>query len=234
MTCEKCCAPGRIRTCRGVQSVCSARAFDQRINRSAPCIWVQRVALVCNAHRKRIATDEGRHPWAGTGTGHGDTYGGCRRGEDRAAGRPATSVPTCVGTRGRTFADKLSAEGWLADERRLIDRDEWTPPAVRDAGRLGRGRDGRATTGRGASLSATYGHAPARSTNRNGESRRGFPRPDSGAVDSPGDVRSAWRKGLSDPKAYNLLKMVLNTAVKDELLERNPCTEGIVTSKTRW
>lgn len=30
-----------------------------------------------------------------------------------------------------TFTAKVDAEGWLAAERRLIDRDEWTPPALR-------------------------------------------------------------------------------------------------------
>ena len=32
-----------------------------------------------------------------------------------------------------TFTQKTDAERWLADERRLIERDEWTPPAARTA-----------------------------------------------------------------------------------------------------
>ena len=32
-----------------------------------------------------------------------------------------------------TFTLKTDAERWLADERRLIERDEWTPPAARRA-----------------------------------------------------------------------------------------------------
>lgn len=32
-----------------------------------------------------------------------------------------------------TFTSKLDAEHWLADERRRIERDEWTPPAQRAA-----------------------------------------------------------------------------------------------------
>lgn len=30
-----------------------------------------------------------------------------------------------------TFETKMDAEGWLVDERRLIERDEWTPPTAR-------------------------------------------------------------------------------------------------------
>jgi integrase len=33
----------------------------------------------------------------------------------------------------RSFADRMAAEAWLAAERRLVDRGEWTSPAVRDA-----------------------------------------------------------------------------------------------------
>jgi integrase len=32
-----------------------------------------------------------------------------------------------------TYTSKLDAEGWLADERRRVERDEWTPPAQRAA-----------------------------------------------------------------------------------------------------
>jgi hypothetical protein len=32
-----------------------------------------------------------------------------------------------------TFTQKTDAEHWLADERRLIERDEWTSPAARTA-----------------------------------------------------------------------------------------------------
>jgi integrase len=33
----------------------------------------------------------------------------------------------------RTFGDRMAAEAWLAAEHKLIDRDEWTPPAQRQA-----------------------------------------------------------------------------------------------------
>jgi integrase len=33
----------------------------------------------------------------------------------------------------RTYTAKMDAEHWLASERRLIERDEWTPPAMRSA-----------------------------------------------------------------------------------------------------
>ncbi|MGE5697037.1 MAG: integrase, partial [Candidatus Sericytochromatia bacterium] len=32
-----------------------------------------------------------------------------------------------------TYSVKLAAEGWLADERRLIESYRWSPPATRDA-----------------------------------------------------------------------------------------------------
>ena len=32
-----------------------------------------------------------------------------------------------------TYGLKIDAEGWLADERRLIERNAWTPPAAREA-----------------------------------------------------------------------------------------------------
>src|SRR5699024_1202467 len=34
-----------------------------------------------------------------------------------------------------TFSAKMDAEHWLSSERRLIERDEWTPPAQRAAER---------------------------------------------------------------------------------------------------
>ena len=37
-----------------------------------------------------------------------------------------------------TFTLKTDAERWLADERRLIERDDWTPPAARSAEKVAR------------------------------------------------------------------------------------------------
>ena len=34
-----------------------------------------------------------------------------------------------------TFSARMDAERWLADERRLIENCDWTPPAVREATR---------------------------------------------------------------------------------------------------
>ena len=78
------------------------------------------------------------------------------------------------GTRhSRTFWTKMDAEAWLAAERWLIDRDEWTPPTMRKAAEEKRRREAefntvggyaerflaerglRATTGRIQSVSAT-------------------------------------------------------------------------------
>src|SRR5690606_37186220 len=45
--------------------------------------------------------------------------------------------PDCQ-THPRSFGDKLAAEAWLVEEKRLIDRYEWSPPKSRSsaAGRL--------------------------------------------------------------------------------------------------
>ncbi|MGB3229585.1 MAG: site-specific integrase [Mycobacterium sp.] len=39
----------------------------------------------------------------------------------------------------RTYTSKLDADGWLSDERRRIERDEWTPPAQRAAEKAAKG-----------------------------------------------------------------------------------------------
>jgi hypothetical protein len=39
-----------------------------------------------------------------------------------------------------TFTSRMDAEHWLASERRLIERDEWTPPALRAAATKSRGK----------------------------------------------------------------------------------------------
>jgi len=38
----------------------------------------------------------------------------------------------------KTFQARIDAEGWLAQERRLIETDRWIPPNVRDASRTSR------------------------------------------------------------------------------------------------
>ena len=58
-----------------------------------------------------------------------------RRVSATGGGRPTargTRCPTAPATRAR-FATKMDAEAWLAAERALIDRDEWTPPQARKA-----------------------------------------------------------------------------------------------------
>jgi hypothetical protein len=52
-----------------------------------------------------------------------------------------------AGRHERPFVDKMAAEAWLNDERILIDRNEWTPPKVREA--LARTRSLQAITLRG-------------------------------------------------------------------------------------
>src|SRR5674476_1554469 len=42
----------------------------------------------------------------------------------------------CVGP--KTFQARIDAEGWLAQERRLIETDRWIPPNLRNASRTSR------------------------------------------------------------------------------------------------
>ena len=39
-----------------------------------------------------------------------------------------------------TFTARMDAEHWLADERRLIEREEWTPPKLRAAAKHARSK----------------------------------------------------------------------------------------------
>ena len=127
-----------------------------------------------------------------------------------------------------TFTAKIDAEGWLADERRLVELHAWTPPAQRAAERLAGGvtvaeyaaawiaqrplkartRIGYESTLARHISSSPIGRLPLRSI-------------------TSAAVRS-WYASLGDAKptarahAYQLLHAVLATAVHDELLPSNP------------
>ncbi|GAB3244348.1 site-specific integrase [Nocardioides dilutus] len=137
------------------------------------------------------------------------------------------------GTRhSRNFRTKMDAEAWLAYERSLIDRDEWTPPRSRKVAEARREREQamntlqkfaeryvaerglRPTTVRGyEALLATrilpyFGAMPLRDVTLS-------------------EIK-AWRRSL-DPKtassnaaAYRLLRSILQAAEEEELIDRAP------------
>ncbi len=127
-----------------------------------------------------------------------------------------------------TFTAKIDAEGWLADERRLVEYHVWTPPAQREAERLA-----------GGVTLAEYAAAwieqrPLKARTRIGyESTLGRHITDTPLGRLPlrnvtkAAVR-AWYAGMDATKptarahAYQLLHAVLATAVHDELLSSNP------------
>jgi integrase len=127
-----------------------------------------------------------------------------------------------------TFSAKIDAEGWLTDERRLLESKEWLPLEARRPDSRRRGQD-----------LETY-------ANRWLEDRPLKPRtrehyrslldkqilPELGtmalATITPTVVRQ-WHAGLGKrtptltAHAYGLLRTILGTAVEDDLLKANPC-----------
>jgi integrase len=132
----------------------------------------------------------------------------------------------------RNFRTKMDAEAWLARERSLIDRDEWTPPKSRKVAEARREREQamstvqkfaeryvaerglRPTTVRGyEALLATrilpyFGAMPLRDVTLS-------------------EIKT-WRRSL-DPKtassnaaAYRLLRSILQAAEEEELIDRAP------------
>jgi integrase len=127
-----------------------------------------------------------------------------------------------------TFSTMMDAEGWLRDERKLIDQGEWTPPQSRAQARAMAGvtlaefaeawlpqRDLTPKT-----------HALYRDLLKSrilpalgGEPLRAL---------TPAQVR-VWWAGLGkdtptrNSHAYQLLKAIYNTALQDNLVTENPC-----------
>ena len=134
-----------------------------------------------------------------------------------------------------TFTSKADAEAWVALERRLIEWDEWSPPAQRKA------KQQHDDTQSLRTYATTW--LPERTAVRGlkpktvSEYQRYLDRlihPSLGELRlkdvTPATIR-AW-VGSLNPKmprmnehAYALLKAIFATAVQDELLDRNPCRE---------
>lgn len=125
---------------------------------------------------------------------------------------------------GRTFATQTDAEVWLSLTEADIVRGSWFDP---DAGRMPLGDYAKRW------VVERPGLSPRTVTLYDGFVRLHIV-PELGRYDlvdlTPARIRS-WRKGLLDgglgpvtvSKCYRFLRAVLNTAVDDELIRRNPC-----------
>lgn len=144
----------------------------------------------------------------------------------------------------RTFSTKLDAEGWLRNERALLDRDEWSPPKVRRHAEAQ--REARAAY-------ETVGRFAKRYLDERGlrpNTLRGYESllrtkilpwfeemPLSSVTLS--EIKE-WRAEL-DPKtastnaaAYRLLRSILQAAEEEELIDRAPPKiRGASTARTR-
>ena len=147
-----------------------------------------------------------------------------------------TDLTRCVAP--ATFAARMDAERWLSDERRLIERDEWTPPQLRAEARHARGQTfgayadnwlaQRALKPRTTALYRGLLDGPLAKLARTPV-----------ATISAATVRT-WHAGLGEgtptrnAHAYGLLHTILNDCVSDGLLAGNPAkVRGAMAAKTK-
>ena len=136
-----------------------------------------------------------------------------------------------------TFTARMDAEYWLAEERRLIERGDWTSPALRSQQSIARGR----TFGSYADMWVAQRALKPRTVALYRSLLRGplaklqtMPL----AAITASTVR-AWHAGLPDTPtrnahAYQLLHSVLNTAVTDGLITANPAAvRGAMSARTK-
>jgi integrase len=133
-----------------------------------------------------------------------------------------------------TFTHRTTAEGWLANERAFMERttmsgEPWTSPKQRAATQLAQ-----------SITLADYAKTWIEQRNVKPRTRIEYEslaesviRPDLGPIalrSLTGETIRAWHAGLPsdtprrNSHAYGLLHAILATAVKDELIDRNPCS----------
>jgi integrase len=149
------------------------------------------------------------------------------------------------GTRySRSFRTKLDAEGWLSNERSLIDRDEWSPPAMRKQAEERRQRE--AATNTVAVFAERYlKERGLRPTTVQGYRALLRSRILPYFAEMPlRDVTlseiKAWRASLdattesTNAAAYRLLRSILQAAEEEELIDRvPPKVRGAATARVR-
>ncbi len=144
----------------------------------------------------------------------------------------------------RTFGTKVDAEAWLANERALLDRENWTAPAERQAARLRRETDAARSTLAG--FSEWYlSHRQLRPTTYRNYHRllQSVILPRLGATPlqqiTLTDIK-LWRASLDPSReatnaaAYRLLRSLLQAAEEEELVFRAPPRiRGAATARVR-
>ena len=127
-----------------------------------------------------------------------------------------------------TFSTMMDAEGWLRDERKLIDQGEWTPPQGRDQAKA---LAGVALREFAEGWLCQRDLTPkTRALYRDLLNSRILPvlGDETLRAVTPATVR-AWWAGLGketptrNTHAYQLLKAIYNTAREDKLITENPC-----------
>lgn len=128
----------------------------------------------------------------------------------------------------KTFSGKMDAEHWLAAERRRIERDDWTPPAQR----VEQAKVKAVTLGEYADTWVEHRNVKPRTRSMYKDLLRLHIKPKLGRIpikDLTSDAVRAWYSGLGteharrNSHAYGLLHAVMNTAVTDGVIDRNPC-----------
>lgn len=132
----------------------------------------------------------------------------------------------------RNFRTKMDAEQWLANERSLIDRDEWTPPKLRRVAEARRERE------QAMSTVGSYAERYVAERGLRPTTMRGYRAlldnrilPYFGAMPlrdvTLSEIKS-WRRTLdpttesSNAAAYRLLRSFLQAAQEEELIDRVP------------
>ncbi|QJD52683.1 tyrosine integrase [Mycobacterium phage AN3] len=128
----------------------------------------------------------------------------------------------------RNYDNRMDAEAWLASEKRLIDNEEWTPPAEREKKAAASAITVEEYTKKwiaerdlaGGTKDLYSTHARKRIYQVLGDTPV--------AEMTPAPVRAWWAgMGKQYPTArrhaYNVLRAVMNTAVEDKLVSENPC-----------
>ncbi|OBK72894.1 site-specific integrase [Mycobacterium sp. 1274761.0] len=127
-----------------------------------------------------------------------------------------------------SYTAKIDAEAWLIDERRVIERGEWTPPRQRAAAKTAEV----VTVGQYAKQWIAHRNLKPRTRMGYEASLANHIEPVLGAIPvkslTPQAVR-AWHAGMDKKTptarahAYQLLHAAIATAVSDGLLPANPC-----------
>ncbi|AQT79314.1 site-specific integrase [Mycolicibacterium litorale] len=129
-----------------------------------------------------------------------------------------------------TFTAKMDAEGWLSNERKLIELGEWTPPEDRQAVKSVRS----ITVSEYAAKWLSERDLAPKTRHLYGELLDSRILPELGDVMmkavTPADVRAWWvalnmekKTPTRNTHSYQLLKTIFNTARDDRVISDNPC-----------